>query len=83
MGEAMSSGMVVVTNDVAAIPEFIDDSCGVLVPADDPVTFCNAIINLVKNSNVVPTLSNEAGRRVRSQCGFPNTIQKEIDLFKK
>ena len=31
--EAMASGLVPVTNGVAAIPEFVDDSCGILAPS--------------------------------------------------
>ena len=30
--EAMSSGLVPITNNVAAIPEFVDDTCGMLAP---------------------------------------------------
>jgi spore maturation protein CgeB len=36
--EAMSSGLVPVTNAIAAIPEFLDESCGILAPPEDAVT---------------------------------------------
>ena len=37
LGEAMSSGMVTITNPVAAIPEFTDDASSLLPRPDDPV----------------------------------------------
>jgi glycosyltransferase involved in cell wall biosynthesis len=33
--EAMSSGLVPVTSSIAAIPEFVDEDCGVLAPAEN------------------------------------------------
>ncbi|TLE15011.1 glycosyltransferase [Helicobacter apodemus] len=47
--EAGSSGLVPVTNRVAAIPEFVDEDCGILVEAEDYVGLANAIEFLYKN----------------------------------
>lgn len=80
MGEAMSSGLVCITNRVSGIPEFIDDRCGILVPPDNPRAYADAISWLSKNPSAMPMLSRNAGRRVREQCGFQQTIAREIEL---
>src|SRR5690606_7139241 len=33
--EAMSSGLVPLTNAVAAVPEFVDETCAILAPEED------------------------------------------------
>ena len=81
MGEAMASGLVCITNDVAGIPEFIDETSGFLVPDDCPSAFAEAIWRIKKNPALVPPLSEAAGKRVREQCGFDSTVAKEIQLI--
>ena len=83
MGEAMSSGLVCVTNRVAGIPEYIDEKSGVIVPPNDPIAFADAISWLQNNPSVTPHISREAGRRVRAQCGFTSTIAREIELSRR
>lgn len=83
MGEAMSSGLVCITNRVAGIPEYIDEKSGVVVPPNDPRAFADAISWLQSNPSVMPRISQEAGRRVRRQCGFPETIAREIELSRQ
>lgn len=82
MGEAMASGLACITNRVAAIPEFIDDQSGVLVPPDDPKAFADAIWQLTSQPERVLDLSTAAAKRVRSQCGREQTIDREINLIR-
>lgn len=81
-GEAMSSGLVPVTNKVAAIPEFVDDASGVLVESEDYIGMANRIIELINNPVEFSKVSRAASERAQLQCGFDNTIAKEIELFK-
>ena len=46
MCEAMSSGLVVVTNKVAAVPEYIDDTVGILCDYEDYLGMADAIEGL-------------------------------------
>ena len=78
--EAMSSGLVPVTNAVAAIPEFVDDSCGVLAPAEDYVYMAKKIGEIVDNPQLFIILSTEAAKRVRAQVASELIINKEINL---
>ncbi|GAA4907901.1 hypothetical protein GCM10025789_29240 [Tessaracoccus lubricantis] len=81
LGEAMASGMVTVTNPVAAIPEFTDESCSLLPRAEDPWAFAGAIRHLLEHRDLMPGLSAAAAERVREQCGRAATIDLEIDLI--
>lgn len=79
--EAMASGLVPITNSVAAIPEFVDDKCGVLVDGEDFLALANGVEYLYKNPDKFLELSRNASFRVRKQCSSEELIGKEIRLF--
>lgn len=79
--EAMASGMVVITNAVAAVPEFTDDSCAMVVPAEDYVAMADAVEKLYKNPTLFLEYSLNARKRVESQTSRPYTINREIELI--
>ena len=79
--EAMSSGMVAITNAVAAIPEFVDDECGILVPSEDYMAMADAIEKLYNEPDYFLKLSENAAKRVRSQTSKEFTICKEEKLI--
>lgn len=79
--EAMSSGLVPVTNAVAAIPEFVDDICGVLVDGEDYISMVQGIEKLYREPHYFTELSKNAAARVRSQSSKRYTIDKEIELI--
>ncbi len=81
--EAMSSGLVPVTNAVTAIPEFVDDSCGILAPAEDHRAMAEGIKRLYQDSDLFESMSENAARRVRRQSSKELTIGKEISLIYK
>ena len=79
--EAMSSGLVPVTNRVAAIPEFLSEKEGFLAPPDDPKALADAIETLYKQPELFLRMSENAAKRVRKQSDFKATVQKEINLL--
>jgi glycosyltransferase involved in cell wall biosynthesis len=81
--EAMSSGLVPIANAVAAIPEFVDDSCGILVPGEDYKAVANAILKLYHDPNLFVQLSENAAKRVRRQSSYRFTIEKELERIDK
>ncbi|HJC25623.1 MAG TPA: glycosyltransferase [Candidatus Eisenbergiella merdavium] len=81
--EAMSSGLVPVTNAVTAIPEFVDDSCGILAPAEDYKAMAEGIKRLYQDPDLFETMSQNAAERVRRQSSKELTIGKEIGLIYK
>ncbi|MEO7587782.1 MAG: glycosyltransferase family 4 protein, partial [Arachnia sp.] len=82
LGEAMASGMATITNPVAAIPEFTDDTCSLLPRGNDPWAFADALWELVQDPGRLPSLSRNAAERVRRQCGTAATIDREIELIR-
>lgn len=79
--EAMSSGLVVVTNNVAAIPEFVDESCGILAGEEDSHGLAEGISLLYENPEIFMKLSQNGARRVSQQSGKKNIISKELFLI--
>ena len=79
--EAMSSGLVVVTNGVTAIPEFVDEGCGILAGEEDSHGLAEGIALLYENSEIFMKLSENAARRVRQQSRKKIMISKELDLI--
>lgn len=79
--EAMSSGLVPITSRVAAVPEFVDESCGFLAPEEDYEGLAAAIRTLHDDPVRFLELSKVAAARVRGQAGFEQTISREIGLI--
>ncbi|MCO5065311.1 MAG: glycosyltransferase [Rhizobiaceae bacterium] len=81
MCEAMASGLVCITNPVAAIPEFFDEDCGYFAKADSVEAYADAIVRAVGAPDLFQAKAQAAARRVRSQCGAPTTIERELMLM--
>jgi glycosyltransferase involved in cell wall biosynthesis/spore maturation protein CgeB/predicted nucleic acid-binding Zn-ribbon protein len=79
--EAMSSGLVVLSNAITAIPEFIDDKTGLLVPSEDFIGMADALKRVYKDPELFCSLSEAASVRARSQTGKNTVISKELELF--
>jgi glycosyltransferase involved in cell wall biosynthesis len=81
--EAMASGLVPVTCAVAAVPEFVDETCGFLAKAEDAKGLAAGIAQLYQNPDQFLRLSANAAARVRSQSTEDVVIDKEMDLFSR
>ncbi|MGO1544814.1 MAG: glycosyltransferase family protein [Gulosibacter sp.] len=79
-GEAMSSGLVPISNSIAAIPEFVDESCGLLAPGEDYVEISNHLERLANDPDLFVDLSQGAAARVRAELSRVNTILEELKL---
>lgn len=79
--EAMSSGLVPVTNAVAAIPEFADADCGVLAKSEDAQGLAEGIAYLYENPQQYSQRSSNAAKRVRTQSEQEKIIILELDMF--
>lgn len=81
--EAMSSGLVPVTTAVAAVPEFADEQCAALVPAEDPVALAQALELLINDEQLFLSKSRNAAERVRAQSAISHVIAQELRLFEQ
>lgn len=79
--EAMSSGLVPVSEAISAVPEFVDARSGVLVAPESPAAIADAVEALAVSPERFLALSEEAARRAQSQCGLAGTIERELALF--
>lgn len=80
--EAMASGLVPITTRIAAIPEFVDASCGILVDPEDADGLARAILSLQHDPERFQALSCAAAARVRAQSGAGQTIGRELELVR-
>lgn len=79
--EAMSSGLIPVTNAVTAIPEFVDATCGILAPGENYHKMAEGIKELYYDEELFMQMSENAANRVRNQSSPRHTINKEIELI--
>lgn len=79
--EAMSSGLVPVTNRVSAVPEFVDESCGILASAEDAGQLADGIAALYLDADAFLAYSKKAAKRVRAQSDARLVIKREISLI--
>ncbi|MBH3453568.1 glycosyltransferase [Pseudomonas monteilii] len=79
--EAMSSGLISITNGVTAIPEFVSDDCGILAGADDAQGMADGIKRVVSSPELFNKMSAAAHHRVMSQTAKKHIIDKELALI--
>ena len=77
MCEAMSSGLVPITSDNTAIPEFVSTQEGYLSRSVDDIAA--AIVELAENSELFSRMSAAAARAIRARTGYSATISREIE----
>lgn len=82
-GEAMSSGLVAITNNVAAIPEFCSNDDSIIIDADDYIGLAESIKNIFANTELFSQLSLQSSKRVHEQCSYGQTIGNEINLINR
>lgn len=80
--EAMSSGLVVITNRIAAVPEFTDEGCAIVVEPEDYRAMAAAVEKLYYTPEYFLELSKNARKRVEGQTSKLYTIDKEVALIK-
>ncbi|WP_003459868.1 glycosyltransferase family protein [Ectopseudomonas oleovorans] len=81
--EAMASGLVPITNALAAIPEFADETCAVLAVEEDYQGMAKGIATLVERPDLFVAMSERASLRVKQQTAKSIITQQEISNFAK
>jgi glycosyltransferase involved in cell wall biosynthesis len=81
--EAMASGLVPVTNGIAPITEFVDDSCAAIASADDPDGLAAALASLIIEPESFLAKSRHAASRIRSDRSNAQIIPEEIALLRE
>lgn len=82
MCEAMSSGLVIVSSNCTAIPEFVKDSkSGYLTKNANELA--NVIEHIYNNPDEFKKVSEEASKSIALKSGHKTVINKEIEILKK
>jgi glycosyltransferase involved in cell wall biosynthesis len=76
--EAMASGLVPITNAVAAIPEFVDEETGMLAAEEDFLGLADSIEYLYLNPAEFLIKSEAAANRIQSQRSAELMCSREI-----
>lgn len=79
--EAMSSGLIAITNRVTAIPEFVDDDSGILVDGEDYIGMADAVERIYLDPDEFKRLSRNASQRVRNQSDSKIVIKRELEIL--
>lgn len=80
--EAMSSGLVVISNRVAAVPEFLSEAEGYLAEPDDAHGIAEAMRELYGRPDLFEAKSRAAAARVRRELALDVVIPQEIALIR-
>lgn len=79
--EAMSSGLVPVTTAVAAIPEFVDESCGILAAPEAVDDLAAGMLRLARDPGLFTAMSRAAALRVRSDRDGADMTRRELEVI--
>lgn len=81
--EAMSSGLVPVTNLAGAVPEFVDDVCAALAPANDAAALAEGLWDMVQDEGLFCRRSAAAAHRVRRQSCKELIVPQELAVLRE
>jgi glycosyltransferase involved in cell wall biosynthesis len=80
MCEAMSSGLIPITSNNTAIPEFLPLHYGLACNTEEEMV--QKIMEIMEDEKLFIRLSKEMAEIIRKKCGYNSTIRIEIDLIK-
>ena len=81
MCEAMSSGLVPVTSNNTAIPEYVNNECGYL--ANNVDELASAITEMYYNEKVFLAKSKKAHDFIFEKCSPKKVMTEELNLINK
>lgn len=80
MCEAMSSGLVPITSNNTAIPEYVaDKKDGILTNSAQEIA--DSLEDLLRNPQRFQSLSKNAARKMRELCDIDNVSKRELELI--
>lgn len=79
--EAMARGIPVVATAEVGIPEMVDESCGWLVPPNDPGALARAITQALENPDKARSRGENARQRVRERFTLEQEVAKLREIF--
>jgi glycosyltransferase involved in cell wall biosynthesis len=80
--EAMSSGLVPVTNAIPAVREFVDRECGELAPPEDAGALASGIRRMAEEAALFEARSAAAAAHVRRRSAAATVAPRELALLR-
>lgn len=82
--EAMATGLAIVATNVGGNKSVIDPPCcGLIVEPHEPLSFCNALLELSLHNVELQKMSITARRRIELEFSIDSMVEKYIDLYKR
>lgn len=81
--EARIAGLISVSSNITAVPEFVSLEDGILVEMEDYKELAKQLLWLVENPEEFKKMSMKGRDRVLKQCSFDQTIGKELGLIRE
>lgn len=82
VGEAMASGIPVISTTGGALPEVAGDAA-VLVPPKNPKALAQAIINLLDNPEKAESLGKAGYKRVMNHFTWKDAAEKTVEAYRE
>lgn len=82
IGEAMSSGLVPLTNEVGGVPEFVKHKeTGMLAPRDDVETMVKDFEYIYRHPKAFLKMSEQASESIKNLAGVESVITREVEVI--
>lgn len=81
--EALSHGTPVVTTQVGAIPEFVDEEVGTLVNRESPKQLLTALENILEDGQMRQAMGEAGRQRVRERFSWDAVAQETVDTYER
>lgn len=82
MCEAMSSGLLTISSDNTAIPEYVHDNYSGVLINNKPYQLAEKIEQIYKNPEFFQQISRQGSKSIIEKAGLHNVIEKELDIIK-
>ena len=79
--EAMASGLVAVTTNIAAIPEYTDENTAMVAEAENAKSIAENIRKIILSEQLFIKISEAAAERIKSTISKSIIIPKELDVI--
>jgi glycosyltransferase involved in cell wall biosynthesis len=79
--EALAAGLPVVTAAIGGALEIVDDSCGILVPPNDPAALASSLRRLIEDPVLRARLGSSGPARARALCDPDAQMRRLVDAL--
>ncbi len=79
--EAMGTGLACIATKVGGVPDYLDESCGILIEPGNEKMLTEKIIYLLSKPDEAKRLGRKARERIFKHYDLEKNIEKEIDFL--